>query len=190
MKTFLPVLTILLFCALLFLTCSKMPPDPVLKTRLIITLLDDEGKSVDSAVVKLYKSGMDTPMVKIADSTGLVFYDDLETVLYRWTAQKGCKNNLASQSSLNGPLLQGLALYGSSVLSARAVLKITNTAPYAYKLTDSTISVSFKADTTLYVYPKIGSRKLHFVPSDTLKKARDTLVQIKCGDTAFIKLPF
>jgi hypothetical protein len=189
MKTLFPALTILLFCALLFFACTKVPPEPVLKTRLIITILDDEGKSVDSAVVKLYKEGVDTPMVKIADRTGIVLYPDLDTALYRWTVQKGCRNNLASQSSLNRPLLKGLALYGSSILSARAVLKITNTAPYAYKITDSTISVSIKSGTAIFVYPKIGSRTLHLVPSDTLKKASNHVIQIKCGDTAYIKLP-
>jgi hypothetical protein len=189
MKTLFPALTILFFCALLFITCTKVLPEAERKTRLIITLLDDEGKSVDSAVVKLYKEGIDTPMVKIADRTGLVIYPDLEVALYRWTAQKGCKNNLASQSSLNRPLLQGLALYGSSILSARSVLKITNTASYAYKITDSTINVSIKADTAIFVYPKIGSRTLHLVPSDTLKAASNKVIQINCGDTAYIKLP-
>jgi hypothetical protein len=189
MKTFLPS-SILIFFALVFLTCTKEAPVPSLKTRLVITLADDEGKSVDSTVVKLYKKGIDTPMVKIADSTGLIYYSDLEVATYYWTAQKGCKNILASQSSLSGPLPQGLATYRYCVLSSRAVLKITNTAPFAYRLTDSTISVSFKADTTLYAYPKIGLRTLHFVPSDTLQKARDTVMRIKCGDTTFIKLPF
>ena len=188
MKTFL-LTSILLFFALLFFTCSKIQPWPAPKTGLVITLADDEGKRVDSTIVKLYKKGIDTPMVKMADSTGLLYYPDLEIGLYYWTAQKGCKNILASQSSLAQPLTQGIISYGYSVLSRRAVLKITNAAPYAYKLTDSTISVSFKADTTLYVYPKIGVRTLHFAPSDTLKKARDTVMQIKCGDTAFIKLP-
>jgi hypothetical protein len=189
MKTFL-LSSILIFCALVFFTCSKVTTVPSLKTRLVITLADDEGKSVDSTVVKLYKKGIDTPMVKIADSTGLIYYSDLEVAIYYWTAQKGCKNILASQSSLNGPLPEGLASYQYCVLSSRAVLKITNTAPFDYKLTDSTISITFKADTILYAYPKIGLRTLHFVPSDTLIKARDTVMQIKCGDTAFIKLPF
>jgi len=189
MKTLFPAFTILSFCALLFLTCTKAPPQPLLKTRLIITVLDDEGKSVDSSVVKLYKEGVDTPIVKIADSTGLVLFPDLEPALYRWTVQKGCKSNLASQSSLNRKLLQGLAMYGSSILSARAVLKITNTSSYAYKITDSTISVSIKADTSIFVYPKIGLRTLHLVPADTLKAASNKVIQIKCGDTAYIKLP-
>ena len=120
MKTFLTT-SILLFCALVFLTCYKAPPEPARKTRLIITLADDEGKSVDSTVVKLYRKGIDTPMVKIADSTGLLYFPDLEVGLYYWTAQKGCKNNLASQSSLNEPLTKGLASYGYSILSRRAV---------------------------------------------------------------------
>jgi hypothetical protein len=189
MKNFVLVVVVLM-TVMLFINCSKTPPEPTLKTRLLITLRDDEGKSVDSAIVKLFKNGTTTAITKMVDSTGIAYFPDLETVTYHWTAEKGCKTNLASQQTLNKPLVEGGILYGYSVLSSRAVLKIQNTSADKYKLTDSTINVSLAADTTLYVYPKIGNRTFHFVPVDTLKKAKDTVLKIRCGDTAFLKLPF
>ena len=189
MKNFIPG-WILSMTVLLFITCAKTQPEPVLKTRLLITLRDDEGKSVDSAVVKLYKKGTTIPVIKTVDSTGIAYFPDLETATYYWTAEKGCKNNLASQQTLNKPLIEGVILYGYSILSSRAVLQIENTSADKYQLSDSTINVSLAGDTTMYVYPKIGNRTFHFVPSDTLKKTKDTMVNIICGDTAFLKLPF
>lgn len=176
----------------LFVTCSKIQPEETLKTRLLITLRDDEGKRVDSALVTLYKTGVTTPVDTLSvDSTGIAYFPDLDVATYYWTAAKGCKTNLASQQSLNKPLIQGMILYGYSVLSSRAVLKIENTTANTYKIMDSTISVSFRGDTTLYVYPKIGKRTFHFAPVDTVNnKALDTVMQLNCGDTAYLKLPF
>lgn len=194
MKIFIPgfaALFSIVVVTLFVVSCTKIAPEPVLKTRLLITLRDDEGKRVDSALVTLYKNGVAAPVDTLSvDSTGIAYFPDLAVATYHWTAAKGCKTNLASQQSLNKPLIEGMILYGYSVLSSRAVLKIENTTANTYTIADSTINVSFRGDTTLYVYPKIGTRTFHFEPADTLKNALDTVMEVTCGDTAYLKLPF
>jgi hypothetical protein len=190
MKTYVPVLIILLLTSLLFLRCAKTPPKEKLKTRLMITLGDDEGKSVAGTVVRLYKNSADTGIVRIADSTGKLYYPDLDTTLYYWTAQKGCKNNRASQTTLNRPLIDGIILYGYSVLSANGTLIVKNNLAEPYKLSDSAFSITLPADTTWVGYPKIGVHKIHAEKVSTPGIGMDSLIQIKCGDTAFINLPF
>jgi hypothetical protein len=181
MKTYVPVLIILLLTSLLFLRCAKTPPKEKLKTRLMITLGD---------VVRLYKNSADTGIVRIADSTGKLYYPDLDTTLYYWTAQKGCKNNRASQTTLNRPLIDGIILYGYSVLSANGTLIVKNNLAEPYKLSDSTFSVTLPADTTWVGYPKIGVHKMHAEKVSAPGIGMDSLIQIKCGDTTFINLPF
>jgi hypothetical protein len=190
MKTYAPVLIIALLTSLFFLRCAKTPPPEKLKTRLMIRLGDDEGKSVAGTVVRLYKNAMDTGIVRIADSTGKLYYPDLEPTLYYWFAEKGCKNNRRSQTTLNRPLIDGIILYGYSVLSANGTLKVTNNAAEPYKLSDSTFSITLPADTTWFGYPKIGVHKLHAEKVSTPGIGKDSLVQIKCGDTTVINLPF
>ena len=179
-----------MLACLLFLQCAKTPPQQHLKTRLMITLGDDSGKSVAGTVVRLYKNAADTGIVRIADSTGKLYYPDLDTVLYYWTAQKGCKNNRASQTTLGRPLIDGVILYGYSVLSATAILKVTNKSTEPYKLSDSTFSVTLAADTTWFGYPKIGPHKLHAEKVSMPGIGKDTIVQITCGDTTVLNLPF
>jgi hypothetical protein len=190
MKTYVPVLIMVLLTSLLFLKCAKTPRQEKLKTRLMITLGDDEGKSVAGTVVRLYKDVADTGIMRTADSTGKLYYPDLEPTLYYWSAQKGCKNNRASQTTLNRPLLDGIILYGYSVLSANGTLKVKNNSAESYKLSDSTFSVTLPADTTWFGYPKIGVHKIHAEKINTPGTGKDTLVQIKCGDTTVINLPF
>ncbi len=190
MKTYVPLLILVLLASLFFLRCAKNPPQEKLKTRLMITLRDDEGKSVAGTVVRLYKNAADTGIIRIADSTGKLYYPNLEPTLYYWTAEKGCKNNRASQTTLNRPLIDGIILYGYSVLSANGTLKVKNNSAEPYKLSDSTFSVTLPADTTWFGYPKIGVHKIHAEKISTPGIGKDTLIQIKCGDTTFITLPF
>lgn len=178
-------------CCLLFITCTKIPPEPVLKTRLMITLGDDEGKSVDSTIVKLFRKS-DSTLVeeRMSDSTGVLYYTDLQPILYYWTAEKGCKNIRASQTTLNKPLIEGAIMYGYSILSNRATLHIINTSQNSYTISDSTMTFTLPKDTAMFVYPKIGSHIFKSTASDTLVKIKDSTLSFACGDTVFIKYPF
>jgi hypothetical protein len=197
MKTYLTSLIILLSACFLFLTCAKTPPVEKRKTRLLITIRDDEGKSVDSTIVRLYKNASDTGITRMCDSTGILLYPDLDTVVYYWTAIKGCKNNRASQTTLNRPLQEGLILYGYSVLSANGTLKVHNSSASFYKIVDSSFTITLPvfsatlpADTTWLGYPKLGKHKIYVQIADTTVKRKDTTIIFKCGDTAVLNLPF
>jgi len=191
MKTCVPLISVLSLTCLLFLKCAKTVPQEKLRTRLLITLRDDEGKSVAGTVVRLYKNAADTGITRIADSTGVLLYPDLDTVLYHWLAVKGCKNNRGSQTTLNRPLLDGIILYGYSVLSNTGILKVKNNSTETYKLSDSTFfNVTLPADTTCYLYPKIGTHKIHAEKLSAPGIGKDSLIQIKCNDSTLISLPF
>lgn len=191
MKTGLPVfvLLILLPC-LLFFNCAKIQPPEKLKTRLLITLKDDKGLSVAGTVVRLYKNAADTGIVRIADSSGILYYPDLDVAVYYWLAEKGCKNNRASQTTLNRPLVEGFILYGYAVLSETGTLKITNSTAETYKLFDSTFSVKLPADTIYFTYPKVGVHRIKVEKVSTPGVGKDSTIQINCSDTTYIQLPF
>lgn len=189
MKIFYTGLMLLLVCSGLFIKCSKVPPPEVLKTRLLIKLRDLEGKSVTGTIVRLYKNSADSGITKVADSTGVLYYPDLEVATYYWIARNGCKNNLASQTTLNRPLIEGHILYGNSVLSATSAFKIINKSPDSLKISDSTFSLKLRGDTTYWVYHKIGSYKLHYETVKAPLITKDTMVAIKCNDTTVLNLP-
>ena len=192
MKIAVPILVLLLLMlpCVLFFNCAKIPPPEKLKTRLLITLKDDKGLSVVGTVVRLFKNAADTGIVRIADSSGVLYYPDLEVALYYWLAEKGCKNNRASQTTLNRPLVEGFILYGYAVLSETGTLKITNNSAEAYKLFDSTFTVKLPADTIYFTYPKVGRHKIRVEKISTPGVGKDSIIQIKCSDTVYIKVPF
>ena len=191
MKTTAPVFVLLLLqTCLLFFSCAKIQPPEKLKTRLMITLKDDKGLSVAGTVVRLYKNAADTGIVRIADSSGILYYPNLDVAVYNWLAEKGCKNNRASQTTLNRPLVEGFILYGYAVLSETGTLKITNSAAETYKLFDSTFSVKLPADTIYFTYPKVGRHRIRVEKLSTPGIGKDSIIQIKCSDTTVIKLPF
>ncbi len=190
MKTALPILIVLLLPCLLFFNCAKILPQETLKTRLLITIKDDKGLSVAGTVVRLYKNAADTGIVRIADSSGILYYPDLEVALYYWLAEKGCKNNRASETTLNRALIEGVILYGYAVLSETGTLKIKNNAAEAYKLSDSTFNIKLPADSTYFVYPKVGFHRIRVEKVSTPGIGKDSTLLIKCSDTAYINLPF
>lgn len=189
MKKTAPILSLILPC-LLFLNCTKISLQENLKTRLLITLKDDKGLSVAGTKVRLYKNAADTGIIRIADSSGILYYPDLEAALYYWLAEKGCKNNRASETTLNRPLINGVILYGYAVLSETAFLKIKNNAAEPYKLYDSTFSLNLPADTTFFYYPNVGFHKIRAEKVSTPGIGKDSIILIKCGDTTYINLPF
>ena len=192
MKITVPILVLLLLMlpSVLFLNCAKIPPPEKLKTRLMITLKDDKDLSVAGTVVRLYKNAADTGIISVADSSGILYYPDLKVAVYYWLAEKGCKNNRASQTTLNRPLIEGFILYGYAVLSETGTLKITNNSAEAYKLSDSTFTVKLPADTTYFTYPKVGFHKIRVEKVSTPGVGKDSIIQIKCYDTTYIKVPF
>jgi len=109
MKTKLFFYIITSIISLFFLTCSKKQVVDI-KPRLFITLKDTAGNSISGATVKLYKNILDTGITKISDSTGVVFFTNLEPEIYYWLATKGCKTNLNSQTTLNRKLIDNVVL--------------------------------------------------------------------------------
>ncbi|HEV7781944.1 MAG TPA: hypothetical protein VGO58_11805 [Chitinophagaceae bacterium] len=173
---------------LLFITCKKFE-EPVLKPRLFITLKDDSGANIAGARVRLYKNAQDSGSILISDTSGIVFFQDLEPELYYWHAAKGCSTNRNSQNTVNRPLIVDVVLYGNSVLSETGTLKITNTATEPYKVSSSFFNITLSRDTPFIVYPKIGAYTVHSEKLSTPGIGRDTSVQVRCGDTTFIILP-
>lgn len=182
-------LIILTATALLFIKCTKKEQETFSKPILFITLKDTAGNNIAGATVRLYKNEQDTGIIKISDTTGLVKFYNLESELYYWLAEKGCKTNRNSQTSLNRPLIPGAVLYGNSVLSETGTLKIT-TSTEPYKVTDSAIfNVRVSLDTPYITYPKVGSYKIHSEKISTPGTGKDTLIKVQCGDTTFLTLP-
>ena len=174
---------------LFLINCSKTQ-EIILQPRLFITLKDDTGKSVAGATVRLYKNAQDTGITQISDSTGFVIFDSLEAKLYYWLAQKGCKTNRNSQTTLNRPLVPTAILYGYSVLSETGTLEITNTSTEPYKVSDTLFKITLSKDTPYIAYPKVGSYLIHHEKVSAPGIGKDTLIQIRCGDTTRLRLPY
>lgn len=170
-------------------TCTKVQEENI-KPGLLITLKDTSGNSIAGATVRLYKNETDTGITKLSDSTGVVIFTELEPVLYYWLATKGCKTNRNSQTSLNRVLLPNVVLYGYSVLTETGMLRITNSSTEPYLVTDSVFKATVYIDTSYISYPKVGSYLIHSEKLSTPGIGKDTLIQISCGDTTIINLPY
>ena len=194
MKTHQSLLIVLVLTSLLLVMCSKN--EEIIKTGLLITLKDETGNSVKGATVRLYKNINDTGITQLSDTTGVVYYPDLEPVIYYWLAEKGCKNNRNSQLTLNHALISGSVLYGYSILSETGILKITNNSTEPYKVSDSLLNVTvvFKdtlnKDVIYIAYPKVGSHIIHSEKLSTPGTGKDTLLVIACGVTRVLNLPY
>ena len=140
--------------------------------------------------MRLYKSANDSGITQISDTTGIVLFSDLDAALYYWLAEKGCKTNRNSQTTLNTELIPGVVLYGYSVLSETGILKITNSSPEPYNVSDSLFNITLSRDTPYIAYPVIGSYLIHSEKVSTPGAGKDTLIQITCGDTSFLNLPY
>ncbi|MEO7802705.1 MAG: hypothetical protein ABIR81_11925 [Ginsengibacter sp.] len=173
------------------MTCSKKVDSPPLKPRLLITLKDTARQSVAGATVTLYKNSNDPGITNISDSTGIVIFDSLEVALYYWVAQKDCKTNWNSQTTLKRVLVPDVILYGYSVLSETGTLKIINNSIDTYKVVDSFYksSITLSKDTPYIGHPETGKHIIHSEKVSTPGVGKDTVVDIKCGDTSVINLP-
>lgn len=174
---------------ILLASCSKYE-EPVLSTRLHITVVDDSSKAVSGATVRLYKNTQDTGITQLSDTAGNVLFLNLEPRLYYWLAEKGCKTNRNSQMALDRPLIEGVILYGRSVMTETGILKIINTSTDSYKVTDSVFTITLAKDTTYIVYPKVGKRTIYTEKIASAGTIKDTSIQIRCGDTSILRIPF
>ncbi|MEO7265251.1 MAG: hypothetical protein ABIW38_10080 [Ferruginibacter sp.] len=174
--------------SLLLITCGKAI-EQTDNTQLLITLKDSAGNRIQGATVRLYKNAADAGISKISDSTGITLFSNLETVQYFWLAEKGCRNNRADKITNGRPLIRGAVLYGYSILSATGALKITNTSGVSYKVSDTLFNIILN-DTPYLTYHKVGSYLIHSEKLSTPGIGKDTLMQIRCGDTSFIRLPY
>lgn len=188
MKNNIRFILVLSFTSLLLQNCSKTPE--VIKPRLLISLKDEAGNSIPGATVRLYKNAGDPGITQLSDTTGIVIFSNLDEALYYWLAEKGCKTNRNSQTTLNRVLISDVILYGNSILSETGTLMITNNSPEPYKVSDSVFNITLVRDTPYITYPKIGSYLIHSEKVSTPGVGKDTLVMIACSDTVFINLPY
>jgi len=194
MKNYYPLLIVLILTCLSFVMCSKN--EEIIKTGLFITLKDEAGNPVQGATVRVYKNVADTGITQLSDSTGVVYFPDLEVALYYWLAEKGCKTNRNSQVTLNRPLILGAVLYGYSILSETGTLKITNNSTEPYKISDSLLNTRVVYSDTLHkdsvyiAYPKVGSHIIHSEKLSTPGIGKDTLIQTACGVINTLTLPY
>ncbi len=187
MKSSRLILIVLPFLGLLIITCGKAIVQEE-NTQLLITLKDTSGIAIQGATVWLYKNAADTGIIKISDSSGIVFFSGLETVQYYWMAAKGCKNNRNDKMTNGRPLIRGAVLYGYSILSENGTLKITNNSGVPYRVTSPLFNIILN-DTPYIKYPVPGSYLIHSEKLSTPGIGKDTMMQVRCGDTSFITLP-
>ena len=183
------IVIILSFTCFLFWNCSKNE-EAVLKPRLFITVVDEAAEPVQGASVRLYKDPQDPGIIKTTDSTGIVLFDSLEPELYYWHAEKGCKTNANSQVTLHRALIPGVVLYGYSVLAETGVLKLMNTSADSLNVTDSLSLNIILNDTPYFAHPFSGNYKIFYERRNLPGIIKDTTIQVQCGDTSLLLLPF
>jgi len=174
----------------LFYSCSKITEPEDKKPALFITLKDDSAKAVSGARVRLYKNNIDSSLVKISDSTGVVIFTDLDVATYNWIAEKGCLTNRISQTTLNRDLIPNVVLYGYSVMSPTGAIKIINNAAEDYKVSDSLITITLKKDSSFMAFRRVHAYLIHSEKLSTPGTGKDTLINVLCGDTSVLRLPY
>lgn len=190
MKNHLSYLIISLSIIYFFHSCTKAPEPENKKPALFITLKDDSAKVVSGATVKLYKNNIDSSLVKISDSNGVVIFTDLDVANYTWLAEKACSTNRVSQTTLNRNLIPDVILYGYSVMAKTGAIKIINNAAEDYKISDSLITVTIKKDSSFFAFRRARSYLIHSEKLSTPGTGKDTLINIQCGDTTVLRLPY
>jgi hypothetical protein len=174
----------------LLTNCAKETIPTIKKPRLFITLKDDAGKSIVGATVKLYKTNIDSSLIKISDTAGVVIFADLDVATYSWLAQKGCATNRISQTTLNRNMVPDVVLYGYSVMAENGALKIINNAAETYKVSDSLFNITVKKDSPYIAFRRVRSYLIHSEKISTPGVGKDTLIKIRCGDTTILKIPY
>ncbi|MFT3680041.1 MAG: hypothetical protein QM791_07190 [Ferruginibacter sp.] len=187
MKKYLPLLIILLSASIVFTKCTKTV-EPTVKPRLFISVKDEKGTGIEGVPVRIYKDSADPGSTKLSDTSGNVIFYNLDPVIYYWWAQKDCKTNRISQTTLNRALIPNTVMYGYSVLTETAALKISNNSTGAYKISDSVFSTTIKADTSFIVYHKTGNYKIRTEITGDTTTRKDTTIRFTCGDTSYLNI--
>lgn len=190
MKTYLSYFIISLSIIYFFDSCTKAPEPENKKPALFITLKDDSAKAVSGATVRLYKTNIDSSLVKISDSAGVVFFTDLDVANYTWLAEKACSTNRVSQTTLNRNMIPDVILYGYSVMTKTGALKIINNGTEDYKVSDSLVTVTIKKDSSFFAFRRVHSYLIHSEKISTPGTGKDSLINIQCGDTTVLRLPY
>ena len=190
MKNYYFFLIVVLLISALLVRCAKPIKQEIRKPSLFITLKTDSGKSVSGATVRLYKNIRDSGITQISDSTGVVIFHELEVAQYHWLAEKGCKTNRISQTTLNRPLVPNGILYGYSVMAETGTLKIINNSPETYKVSDSLFNITIKKDTPYIGHRRVRSYLIRSEKISTPGIGKDTLIKINCGVTAVLNIPY
>ncbi|MEO5889587.1 MAG: hypothetical protein ABIQ31_05005 [Ferruginibacter sp.] len=190
MKNYYPIFIVLLLISSLAIKCSKVMLPETKKPVLLITVKDDTGKSITGVSVRLYKNLRDSGITQLSDSTGIVIFNDLDTTIYYWFAQKGCKTNRISQGTLNRALTPNAVFYGYSAMTETGALKIINNSTEPYKVSDSLINITIKKDTPYFAFRRVRSYLIHSEKVSTPGVRKDSLIKVKCGDTTVLNLPY
>jgi len=172
----------------LFIKCSKT--EQITNTKLLITLKDTAGNYISNATVRLFKNMTDSGITQLSDSNGIVLFSNLDAGVYYWYAEKGCKTNRRyGQITTPTPLILGTVSYGYSTLTETGTLMISNISTEPYLVSDSLFSVTLN-DTPYISYPEVGSYIIHSEKISTPGMGKDTVIQIACGDTTILTLPY
>jgi hypothetical protein len=171
-------------------TACKKYREELIRPRLHITLKNDSAKSVAGATVRLYKNEQDPGITQVSDTGGVVFFENLEPILYYWYAEKGCTTNRVSQMYLNRPLIEDVVLYGNSRMVETGIVKISTNSNDTYKISDSLVTRNVTRDTPYIAYRKVRHYLIRTEIPGVAGSAKDTLLRINCGDTTRLVLPF
>ena len=190
MKNYYFFFIVVFLISALLIRCAKPIEKEIRKPSLYITLKTDSGKSVPGATVRLYKNINDPGITQVSDSTGVVIFHELEIAQYHWLAEKGCKTNRISQTTLNRPMVANGILYGYSVMAETGTLKVVNNSPESYKVSDSLFNITINKDTPYIGHRRVRSYLIRSEKISTPGIGKDTLIKIKCGDTLVLNIPY
>ncbi len=127
-----------LFLSLFFQSCSKESVDSPKTTSLEITLRDDLGNTIPSAIVKLYPSETDyknetnSLSVKYSNASGVVTFDNLTSMKYYFSADKDCLSNAFGGIATASSLISNQKNVSVCVLGKTGTLKFTNLSSNPY----------------------------------------------------------
>lgn len=183
------IILVLSFTSLSLLCCSKSVEPGFQTTDLEITVVDEVLNKVQGAKVTLRESFLvpATHPPLFTDMNGKVLFSNVNTRV-TWIAEKGCKSNRSSiywfQQIINPNSLNK----ATTTIEKTGILKVVNSSNVTYSISPG--SSYLPADSTLISYFKEGQILISAWQSNTPGSGRDTLLNISCGDTTRLNVPF
>lgn len=119
-------------------SCSKDSFETPKTTSLEITLRDELGNVIPSAIVKLYasesdyRSGTNSLSIKYSNSSGIVTFDNLTSMKYYFSADKDCLSNIFGGNATSSSLVLNQKNNVVCVLGKTGTLKFTNLSSNPY----------------------------------------------------------